>query len=265
MAADESQKQKWSDLWRKESCKIAHCASLMNLCHLKNSELEPQFQKYKGRVVLRGDIVINDSGSYALFIELWSSASQMTVAKVMDIRSRRPGCAGQAADALFVCTQVKMEDAPSLFKKIRSQNVQIFGYVYQNTNGPNHGPAWKIQLFLLNGICTITFWQDSFEKGKLRKFYWNTDGKSFNFGNVFRLSKKRTILVWVCGRYQVEWKETKSWPNVETTYEKTLIWENQHNSLTVCIWLARNENARWTRIVWRFTQICFNLGFLLVL
>ena len=33
-----------------------HFASLMDLCHLKNSELEPQFQKYKGRVVLRGDI-----------------------------------------------------------------------------------------------------------------------------------------------------------------------------------------------------------------
>ena len=34
-----------------------HFASLMDLCHLKNSELEPQYQKYKGRVVLRGDIV----------------------------------------------------------------------------------------------------------------------------------------------------------------------------------------------------------------
>ena len=33
-----------------------HFASLMDLCHLKNSELEPQYQKYKGRVVLRGDI-----------------------------------------------------------------------------------------------------------------------------------------------------------------------------------------------------------------
>ena len=27
-----------------------HFASLMDLFHLKNSELEPQFQKYKGRV-----------------------------------------------------------------------------------------------------------------------------------------------------------------------------------------------------------------------
>ena len=67
---------------------------------MKNSELEAKHQEYKGRVVLRGDIVKDDSGSYALFTEEASSASQMTAAKVMDIISRLPGCAGQAADAV---------------------------------------------------------------------------------------------------------------------------------------------------------------------
>ena len=37
--------------------KTIHFATLMDICHLKNSELEPQFQKYKGWVVLRGDTV----------------------------------------------------------------------------------------------------------------------------------------------------------------------------------------------------------------
>ena len=55
--------------------KTVHFASLMDLCHLKNSELEPQFQKYKSRVVLRGDIVNNDSGSYVVFAEEGSPAS----------------------------------------------------------------------------------------------------------------------------------------------------------------------------------------------
>ena len=41
----------------------------------------------------------DDSGSYAVFTEQGSSASQMTAAKVMDIISRLPGCAGQAVDA----------------------------------------------------------------------------------------------------------------------------------------------------------------------
>ena len=44
-----------------------HFASLMDICHLKNAELEAKHQKYKGRVVLRGDIVKDDSGSYAVF------------------------------------------------------------------------------------------------------------------------------------------------------------------------------------------------------
>ena len=72
-----------------------HFASLMDLCHLENSELELEYQKYKGRVVLRGDVVSDDSGSYAVFTEL-------------------PGCSGQAADAVSAFSQVKMEDAQTL-------------------------------------------------------------------------------------------------------------------------------------------------------
>ena len=58
-----------------------HFASLMDICHLKNAELEAKHQKYKGRIVLRGDIVKDDSGSHAVFTEQGSSASQMTAAK----------------------------------------------------------------------------------------------------------------------------------------------------------------------------------------
>ena len=93
-----------------------HFASLMDICHLKNAELETKHQKYKGRVVLRGDIVKDTSGSYAVFTEQGSSASQMTAAKVMDIISRLPGCDGQAADAVSAFSQVKMEDAHKLLK-----------------------------------------------------------------------------------------------------------------------------------------------------
>ena len=81
-----------------------HFAPLMDICHLKNAELEAKHQKYKGRVVLRGDIVKDNSGSYAVFTEQGSSASQMTPAKIMDIISRLPGCDGQATDAVSACT-----------------------------------------------------------------------------------------------------------------------------------------------------------------
>ena len=58
----------------------------MDLFHLKNAESEKKHQKYKGRLVLRGDIVNNDSGSYAVFTEQGSSASQMTPAKCKSFR-----------------------------------------------------------------------------------------------------------------------------------------------------------------------------------
>ena len=105
---------------RAKAAKV-HFASLMDICHFKNAKLETKHQKYKGRVVLRGDIVKDDSGSCAVFTEQGSSASQMTAAKVMDILSRLPGCAGQAADAVSVYTQVKMEDAPKSLKKPKSE------------------------------------------------------------------------------------------------------------------------------------------------
>ena len=67
-----------------------HFASLVDLCHLKNAELEPTFH-YKGRVVLRGDTIEDDSGACAVCTEQGSSASQMT-AKVMDVIARLPDC-----------------------------------------------------------------------------------------------------------------------------------------------------------------------------
>ena len=88
----------------------------------ENAELEPPFQKYKGRVVLRVDIVKDDPGAHAVFTEQGSSASQMTVAKVMNDIARIPDCdGGQAADAASAHPQVKLEDAPRLHRIPKSE------------------------------------------------------------------------------------------------------------------------------------------------
>ena len=118
-------KKKVIDEARTSGTKV-HVASLMDICHLTNSELEAKHQKYKGRVVLRGDIVKDHSGSYAVFSEQGSSASQMTATKIMDIISRLPGCDGQAADAVSAYTQVKMEDAHKLLKIPKSECPDIW-------------------------------------------------------------------------------------------------------------------------------------------
>ena len=173
----------------------------MDLCHLKNSELEPQYQKYRGRVVLRGDSVKDDSGSNAVFTEQGSSASQMTAAKVMDVISRPPGGAGQAADTVSAYTEVKTEDFP----KFPNRNVQILRYVYQDANRLNHGPVLKIQLFLLTDRCTVILEQDCYEKGNSRKFFWKTDGRRFPIGNACSLTEKKDhscLCTWTISKCQ---------------------------------------------------------------
>ena len=189
--------------------KTVHFASLMDVCHLKNSELEPQYQKHKGMVVLRGDIVKDDSGSYAVFTELGSSASQMTAAKVMDIVSRLPGSSGQAADAVSAQTHVKIEDAPQLLK-IPNRNVQTFGYVYNDTNGPNHGPVWKTQSFLLSEIFTVILWQDCVWERQFRESSIGTrSGKSFKIGNVYLSTEQEDYsyqCMWTRSNWQAEQK-----------------------------------------------------------
>ena len=145
-----------------------HFASLMDICHLKNAELKTKHQKYKGRVVLQCDIKKDDSGSCAVFTEQGSSASQMTAAKIMDIISRLPGCAGPAVDAVPAYTQVKMEDAPKLWKNPKSECPDIWIRLPRQI-GINHGPVSKTQSFLWSEICMVILWQDYYGKGNLRK------------------------------------------------------------------------------------------------
>ena len=130
----------------------------------------------------------DDSGSYTVFTEQGSSASQITAAKVMDIKSRLSGCAGQAADAVSASTQVKMEDAPTLL---------------------------KIPKFLFkHGLEKVPNWECLF------------------------VNRQKTILICVCGRYKTGWKEAELESNIGKYQRKTLIWESQHRSLTMCFWVA---------------------------
>ena len=147
-----------------------HFASSMDICHLKNAELEAKYRKNKGRVVLRGDIVKDDSGSYVIFTEQGSSASQMTAAKVMDVISRLPGCDGPAADAVSAETHVKMEDAPKLIK-IRKSECPDMDSSTTTQLAKITVQYGRPRSFLLNEICMVTLWQDYYGKGILRKSY----------------------------------------------------------------------------------------------
>ena len=147
-----------------------HFASLMDIGHLKNAELEAKHQKYKGRVLFRGDIVKDDSGSNAVFIEQGSSAFQMTAAKVMDVISRLRGCDGQAADEVSTYTNCKTEHPHKLLK---NSKIGVSRHLDSSTTTQiaKNGPAWKTQQFLLRKICTVILWQDCCGKGNVKKSY----------------------------------------------------------------------------------------------
>ena len=200
-----------------------HFASLMDICHLKNAELETTHQKYKGRVALRGDIVKDDSGSYAAFTEQGSSASPMTAAKVMGIISRLPGCDGQAADAVSGYTQVKMEDAHKLLNIPRSECPDIWIRLprhkwpkswsrkedpvvplERNLYGhPLAGLLWERQfqkIFLKHGWEQVSNWECLFvhrEKGLFLSVYvddMKLAGKKQNLDPMWKLLNKEVDL-----------------------------------------------------------------------
>ena len=98
----------------------------------------------------------DDSGAYAVLTEQGSSASQMTAAKVMDVIAKLLDCDGQAADAVSAYTREKNGGRPKVAKKAKSQNVQMYGYVFHDTRGQNLGQTLKTRWFLLNEICTDT-------------------------------------------------------------------------------------------------------------
>ena len=172
----------------------------MDLCHLKNSELEPQFQKYKGRVVFRGDTVKDDSGSYAVFTEQGSSASQMTAAKVMDIISRLSGCAGQAADAISADTQVKMEDASTLLKNPYSECPDIWIRLPKHKRPKSwssmEDPVVPLERNLY-GHTLAGLWESQFEK-VMFEYGWEKD----IYWECLFVNRRRGLFLSVCGRCQ---------------------------------------------------------------
>ena len=126
----------------------------MDLCHLENSELEPQYQKYKGRVVLRGDIVKNDSGCYTVFTKQGLSASQMTAARVMDVIARLPTRMRRTSSGRNICL-----------------------YLGQNGRCTDVIGNSKVRMPMEDPVVHLE--RNLYGKGNLRKFSWNTVGKKF--------------------------------------------------------------------------------------
>ena len=97
--------------------------------------------------------------------------------KVMDITSRLPGCARQAADAISAYTQVKNGRCSIV---VRYSKIRMSRYLDTYTNaqmakimvqyGRPSRSSWAESV-------PVILWQDYYGKGNVRKSYWSMAGR----------------------------------------------------------------------------------------
>ena len=131
----------------------------------------------------------------------------MTAAKVMDVISRLPGCAGQAADAAPACTQVRMEEAPSLWKIPKSECSDIWIRLPKHKWPESRSSMEDPVVPLERNLCTVILQQDCCGKGNSRKSFWKTDGRKFQIGNAYSLTERERedyscLCTWTMSKWQ---------------------------------------------------------------
>ena len=93
----------------------------------------------------------------------------------MDIISRLPGCAGQAADAVSAYTQVKMEDPPKLLKIPKSECPDIWirlpRHKWPKSWSSMEDPVVPLERNLYGHPLAGLSWERQFEK-TLLKYGW---------------------------------------------------------------------------------------------
>ena len=118
--------------------------------------------------MLRGDIVKDNSGSYAVFTEQGSSASQMTAAKIMDIISRLPDCDGQAAGRSISLYPRKNGRCSQIIENSKNRSVQTFGFRLPRHNWPKswssmEDPVVPLERNLYGHPLAGLLWERQFE------------------------------------------------------------------------------------------------------
>ena len=121
----------------------------------------------------------DDSGSYAVFTEQGSSASQMTAAKVMDIISRLPGMFRTSSGRSICLYPGQNGRCSKMIENSQCQNVQTLWIRLPKHEWPKswssmEDPVVPIERNLYGHPLAGLLWER-----QLRKFSWNTVGKQF--------------------------------------------------------------------------------------
>ena len=195
--------------------RTVHFASLMDLCHLKNSELEPKFQKYKGRVVLRGDTVksfrIVCSIYWARIISITNDGCKrngyyIKTTWMRRIRSRRSISLHPAQNGR--CTDVTENSKVRMSRYLDTSTETQMAKIMVQYGRPSRY-SWAKSVRSSFGRTVL-----GFEK-ILLKHGWEKVSK---LGILFRTPWKRSVYV---EDIKLGGKKPQRWPNVEDTDERS--------------------------------------------
>ena len=206
---DESQKRERGDRWSNdEGRKSSFCLTDGHLSFEECWIGGKAPKKKKGRVALRGDIVKDDSGSYAAFTEQGSSASQMTAAKVMEIiqTARMLKASSRRSICLYLgkngrCSKIIEKSQIGMSSHSDSSTTTQMAKIMVQCGRPSHS-SWAKSVW------------SSFGRTVMGKAIWENPievrlGEGFQLGMLIRTPWKRVILICVCGWHRIGWKETK--------------------------------------------------------
>ena len=206
-------KKKVIDEARTTGAKV-HFASLMDICHLKNAELEAKHQKNKRSSCTpwwyckrRFRVLCSIHCSRIISI---SNDSRQDHGN----QSKLPGCAGQAADAVSAYTQVKIEDAHKLLKIPKSECPDIWIRLPRH-EGPKSWSSMEDPVFphernLYGHPLAGLLWERQVEKIRL-KYGWE---KVTDWESLFVHREKGFL-------HKIGWKETQSWSDVESAWQRS--------------------------------------------
>ena len=199
----------------------------------------------KGGVVLRGDIVKDDSGAFAFFTEQGSSPSQMTAGKVMDLIARLPDCDGQAADAVSAYTQVKLEDAPRLLRIPKSECpdvlIRLPRHTWPKSWANIEDPVVLLERNLYGHPFAGLLWEIQFEE-TLLKLGW----EKYRIGKVFFVHRKQGLFLSIYVDDFKSLNRSRIWLPCGRKWWKMLIFMNPHHFLIAFFWDALNVNVNRT-------------------
>ena len=145
----------------------------------------------------------------------------MTAARVIDVIFRLPGCAGQAADAVFVFYPGKNGRCSKII-----ENSQI-GMSRHLDSSTTTQMAWIMVQYGRSSRSSLPKCvRSSFGRTFLWKAIWEDPieawlGESSKLGMSLCTPWKRVVLVCVCGWHKIGWKETKHFSYVESTQQRS--------------------------------------------